>query len=512
MANHIRSAQVNILDGVLSSSIEFDPGLNILCGENGTLKTKLLQKLRSFEQTTFSEPGVSVRVLAISPKRNAERRNIEAIIRFLRSNNRTIETFLAERAGAQINDQTFEPYPSLGDLFYALYEGRCKDGGSQREKMEQVTMEFNQVMKSIFNDYELVSEWDEASGTPRVIVVKKNVNRVPLEALSLGELEILSLVSYLYSSRDSYDVFLIDEPEIHLNWHLEEGLFDYLDQFCARYDKQIIVATHSRAIFKKAFLKKAQFLYWNDEGKVIVGRELTAEQKRRIAGEAIEIIRLGEFPTTTFFVEDDSHRRVIETLARVVGSRVLVNECDNAPNVRSLYKHSKSEGGWDNAIFLIDGDNMGNPFPGEARFICLDKYCIENYLLDFEIAAFVTRKTELEIRQIIFESIREKRHKILGKNKHLDFLFDRMNVEDVTSQFLDRLDASVILATYLRRIGMNDRNYLDEYLRQCDDRRQLRNIFPEKLIEAIQEGKEGEASSSPVNDGGSTDPGDPTLC
>src|SRR4028119_183763 len=146
---------------------------------------------------------------AISPKRNTERRNIESIIQFLRSQNQTIDTFINQRAGAQINDRNFEPYPALGDLFYALYEKLCRDGGNQKEKMESVTSEFNAVIKSIFQEYELVSQWSETSGTPRISLLKKGVNEVPLEDLSLGEQEILSLVTNLYTSKESYDVYLI---------------------------------------------------------------------------------------------------------------------------------------------------------------------------------------------------------------------------------------------------------------------------------------------------------------
>jgi len=514
MNNYVKSVDVNILN-LLVGKINFIPGLNILSGENGTLKTRLLQTIRGLgprlgspigapisdtasNQLVLSNPAEEVRMQAISPKRNTERRSVESIVKFLHSQNQSIDTFISERAGAQINDRTFEPYPALGDLFYALYEKLCKDGGNQKEKMTIVTSDFNAVIKSIFQEYELRSLWNDTSGTPRISLLKKGINEVPLEDLSLGEQEILSLVANLYASKDSFDVCLIDEPEIHLNWHLEERLFEYLDIFCGTYSKQLIVVSHSRAIFKSKFLKATQFLFWNEAGKIVVGKDITEEQRRRIAGEAIDIIKLGTFPKTTFFVEDESHTKVIEAISRAIGRNVSITECGNASNVKSLYKLAKNEGGWDSAFFMIDGDNQGNPFPSEARFIHLNKYCIENYLLDLDIAAKVSTKSKEDIRRVILDSILEKREKILNKNKYFDFLFDRLALPDITASFLEKLDAATIFASYLKKLGIGFEDYVRDYVKICQSQSILDSVFPDQLIEAIEQTSNEEIPSAEI--------------
>jgi hypothetical protein len=518
MNNYIKYVQVNVLN-LLVARIDFASGLNILSGENGTLKTRLLQTIRSHipapiqvASPTFdpppqvinvvasSDPTSQLRVQAISPKRNSERRNIENIIQYLRSQNITIDTFINQRAAAQINDRAFEPYPALGDLYYALYEKMCRDGGNQKEKMRVVTSEFNKVIMSIFPEYKLDSEWGDVSGTPRISLLKKSTNKVPLEDLSLGEQEILSLVTNLYTSKDFYDVYLIDEPEIHLNWHLEERLFEFFNDFCDEYNKQIIVVTHSRAIFKSKFLKKTQFLFWGEDTKISVGSDITEDQRRRIAGEAIDIIKLGNFSIRTFFVEDEHHKDVIETLAHFQGRKVAVSICGNSPNIKSLYKLSKTEGGWDNAFFLTDGDNEGNPFPGEAQFIHLDKYCIENYLLDLDIATKILGKTRAELSSLLLNSILDCRNKIFAKNKYLEFLLDRLTLEDIDSPFLGKLDASIIFPTFLRKIGMTFLNYVNQYISLCQRENKLNPILPEKLIEAVEGASEKEITSEDARD------------
>jgi predicted ATPase len=123
MRNHIVKANLNILGGLLQGTMEFTQGLNIVSGENGTLKTQLLQALRA-GSAVASEIGTPLRMQTFSPKRNSERRATEAILQYFRQSNRTWETNLNERVGAQINVSGFDNYPSLGDLYYLIFEQR----------------------------------------------------------------------------------------------------------------------------------------------------------------------------------------------------------------------------------------------------------------------------------------------------------------------------------------------------------------------------------------------------
>jgi hypothetical protein len=59
--------------------MQFLPGLNLVGGENGTLKTKLLQQLRSGTGVVSNVPNVALRIQSINPKRNSERRAAEQI-------------------------------------------------------------------------------------------------------------------------------------------------------------------------------------------------------------------------------------------------------------------------------------------------------------------------------------------------------------------------------------------------------------------------------------------------
>lgn len=484
MQNYIESVNLNILD-VLKGKMEFLPGLNLISGENGTLKTQLLKMLKGGAGNIPHNAQLPLQLHAISPKRNSERRTADSTIQFFRQQNRTWDTTLNERLGAQINDTTFENYPSLNDLYYLVFEQRTKDGGDRKDHMNAITKEFNLVINAIFENYKLISSWNDNTGGPSIRIQKGDTAEFPIESLSLGEQEILSLVANLHTAKDRVDVFIIDEPEVHLNWHLEHRLFQFLDDLCEKYSKQAIVVTHSRAIFKQQFLTKTQFLYWTKSKQVHWGKTLRKNQYERIAGEAIEIIRMGDSTKPTFYVEDKSHTLFLSCLSETLNLQIAITECNNSPNVKSLFNQSKKEGHWQNSFFLIDGDNQGNPFPSEPNFIHLPVYCSENYLLNPKILAEVFVKSELEIRQLILDAIKKKRTKILEKNKFSEFLIDLLEEHHITYERLCKLDASEIVDEVANKLDVTVRELTGKTLEYIFRKKIEKEMLPSKLLEVI---------------------------
>jgi hypothetical protein len=511
MPNSIAAAHVFILNGILTGTIRFVPGLNIISGENGTLKTKLLQAVKtatvineelppttrfSANHVVRSVPTAFINIAAISPKRNTERRNYEAIITWNRQQNRNLETIIGERINAAINESGFDIYPAPGDAFYTLWEQRRRDGGNAIEWMEKVSAEFTSVIRCVFPQHAWSSRWDSNLGQPAISLLKNGKEEVPINELSTGEQEVLSLILFLYISKGAFDVYLIDEPEVHLNWNLELNLFAFLRDFCAEHEKQIIVATHSRAIFTPGFLERTQFLSWNEAGNIVVGKELTDEQRSRLAGEVINIVKMGEFTRPTFFVEDESQVKVVNALARIIGVPVSTDECGSSSNVMSLFRLSQLDGGWENSYFVRDGDNEGNPFPGKRDFIHLDKYCIENYLLDLDIAAEISGKTKEQVAEIVFNLIKESRDKVIAKTKtkYFAFLFDKLQVTDITADFLQSFDASVIFKKFHTQLGLTQKTYLDNYITAANQQGRLAEICPRRIVEVLQDAKAKQAS------------------
>jgi energy-coupling factor transporter ATP-binding protein EcfA2 len=483
MTNTILRADLNVQNGLLTGPITFQPGLNFISGENGTLKTKLLQFLRSAGVPpihTGQPASTPLRRQAFSPRRNAQRRSFHQIIDQLRRENVQLDGLINEK---DINDASYENYPSLGDLFYVVYNYLSRDGEKPpKHYMASAAAQFNAVIVQVFPNYRLHAEWID--GSPSISIAKNNMAPIPLEGLSLGEQEILSLAANIYSSRDRYDVFLVDEPEVHLNWHLEEQLFRFFDDFCRTHKKQMIVVTHSRAIFKPEMLARAQFLAWTEEGKVVVTKTITPEQRRRIAGEAIDIIRLDAISRPTYFVEDRRHVLIVSAIAEKVGAAVSVVECGTKANVRSLFQLARIDGEGTQSVFIEDGDNEGAPFSAE-NFIHLDKYCLENYLIDFQILGELSKKSVADIQEMLRESIFDKRSKIFSRNKFFEFLAASVKASDITEVNLSKLDASEIIDDVAASCTADFGVYVERYVDRAMQTGRLRDVFPAALIDSL---------------------------
>ena len=481
MRNYIVSAKLDVLGGLLRGTMEFSPKLNIISGENGTLKTQLLQAIRNGGGVHAHLP-LALRMQTFSPKRNSERRATEAILQFFRQNNRTWESNVSERIGAQINTSGFDNYPSLGELYYLLFEHKCKDGTDRKLHMEALTREFNAVIQSVFPHYRLQAHWDANLGAPRIGMCKHGSVVFPIEGLSMGEQEVLSLILSIHTGSENVDVYLIDEPEVHLNWHLEERLFSFLDDFCEAAAKQAIVVTHSRTIFKPRFFPKAQFLRWGDDQRVAWGKDLTPQQRGRLAGDAIEIVALGDFTKTTLFVEDGAHAEVVKGLADLCGAVITISQCGNSTNVKSLYQYQRAHGRWANAYFMIDGDSQGNPFPDDEQFIHLPYYCIENMMLDPETLATTSARPLRDVQAAIVDSISSQRKAIFQKNKFFEFLADRIAADHMTFENLRTFDASLVVANVFEALGISS---LGDYLLAARATGRIYALVPQQLLRVL---------------------------
>lgn len=501
MDQYITSVEVNMVEGKFNKIVHFKSGLNIISGENGTLKTKLVQAIAvsmanrgsshpmhqeiGDVKLKFSNTDTELKAIFISPKRNSEKRNINAVLESLK--NQVPQSHMDMSVFNQFEDNTYKTYPSIGELFYRSFNEKNKLGGDQKINMNEVSEEFNQVIIKIFDGYNLIATWSSELGRPEIKLDKGNRGIVPIESISLGEQEILSLILNLYDNRNSCDTIFIDEPETHLNWHLEEKLFNYFVDYSKSFGKQIIAITHSRIIFWESFLQQTQFLYWNESGEIDISNRPNDKIKTILAGEITEIIKLGDFDRLTFFVEDSTHELIISLLSKEIGTEVTCVKCGNCSNVKSLFKSSKKIGEWGKTIFLVDGDNQGNEFPDERNFIHLDKYCLENYLLDREILEIVLNKNSLEVTDFILETILENKKEILGKNQFLEFLLDKVVSTELDDRLLSKLDASKIIPNIIKKSGIKDKEeFVKRYIHEANKYGNLDKVFPIFLVSIIR--------------------------
>ncbi len=487
MNKYIESTKANFFGGILNQEIFFQNGLNIISGENGTGKTKLLSSLKIngilHQNDEELNSSSQIKVIAFSPKRNSQRRTVENIYEDLKRSNRKIEQLLNETLQRQVQDSNFENYPPIGELIAVYFEQIARAGRAPKTIIKSIETEFNKVLKNLLQNYKFKSGWDINTGSP-VMNIEKGGSILSLNDLSCGEQEILSLIFNMYASRDHADVFLIDEPEVHLNWSLERIIFDFFNKFCKKYKKQIIAVTHSRVIFDKDFYNLSQFLAW-DGNNVICRSNIDQDTKEKLAGEAVSIVQVVSLSKKTFFVEDEVHSKTIAKIAQKLIKDINITICGNKSNVKTHLNTFSKVPEYKNARYVIDGDGEGNPFPNESKLIHLKSYCMECYLCNIDYLHKTLCDSKLNVINKILEIIKLRKNEIIKHNKYLSFLIDRLTIDDITTDFLINFDCGVILNGLLQEYSLDIDSFIDKYVDNIEEKN-LTSVFPGDLVEEIK--------------------------
>ena len=482
---YIESIPINLFNGILNSELSFANGLNIISGENGTGKTQIIQQLKSSGNKKFHNEKPTDKIVVFNPLRNSEKKTKEQVAEKLKSQGMSRRQINEALNAFNIDDKNLpSPYPSFPELFVISYEELVNSKKvSKRVAVSRTKEAFNKILKQVFPDYEIEAEWIYKEQSLNLDLKKFNAVLVPIEAISRGENEMFSLMFNIYVTRDDQDIYLIDEPELHLNWDLERGLFRFLDWSCEEFKKQIIVSTHSRVIFESEFLQKAQFLLW-ENNRIVVRDRPTDEIRVKIGGDALQLVTALDINKAVFYVEDEEHKKVVEFLSQYpIKKDIVISPTGNKVNVRNICRYSTKEG-LKNAYFLVDGDNegVGDEFQNNNQYIQLQKYCIENYFLNYTILASIANKSEQDIRDIVQNEI-----KIAQENKHTKVFKKLAEAAIIPEDILDTYNGKQILDKVSTSLGFNDKTELIKvYLETCRDQNKLDAIFGE-ITEKIKQ-------------------------
>lgn len=488
--NYIKSVSINTFEGIFNQTIQFKNGLNIISGVNGTGKTTVLITIKNniSNRTVVNLEGNNPQVIAFSPKRNSEKKTAQTALLWIRQNSKTKETLLQEALSKAVADNAFTAYESLGSLFVYDFEDKGRSGLKPPiEIMNDLTKEYNEIIKDIFPTYKLVSEWKSDLGSPLLKLITRFGIPIDLSVMSCGESEVLALVFNIYSNKEKADIFLIDEPEIHLNWTLEKGLFVFFDKFAKENNKQIIVTTHSRIIFDANFKNSTQYFAVKDN-KIYVDVNPPKEYLEEIAGETAAIIATSAPTQKTFFVEDDFHKITIEKLLQIYGKTaetVIIKDASGA--IQNFYKVLKSNNEfnnkWVNAYLMIDGDGKEEMYKKEPRFIHLKKYCIESYFFHIDTLMSVLGKKkstilkELKTNKKIFQG----QNSILIKN-----LINKLNQADLNDEVFNSFDTSELLKRLIQKSRITFEVFIERYLIRLKKDGLMEDVFDKKLLDAIK--------------------------
>ncbi len=476
--NYIKKIKGDIIPGFFNETIEFSGGLNIISGANGTGKTFLLkyiqQQRTNQDFVEFSQNNNFKNIATFDPKRNSEKKLIESAQQFVRQQNFNKQSAIQDYFNKQVQDNNFQTMKSISDYLILAYEDyRDGDNLPPMEAAKKVQTEYNNILQKVFIQYEIEFSWD-LSNRKANFNIKKRCSNLQPNLLSSGENALMSLIFALFYGKDLVQVYLIDEPEIHLNWQLEEKLFEFLDWFSGEYKKQMIVVTHSRVCFIENFLQKTQFLLWDEKNKIEVVRYPTKEIIDLLSGDFVKIIGGITAKNKLVYVEDKAQEFVLNKISELLNLDLEIQVVGNSSKVVELSKSFKKLN-IQNVYFLIDNDNKSIKDISETiNLIQLKKYCIENYFLDEQILSKIDKKDQVRKQQKgIKILIKETITRVLQSN----FVVIRKLVSqdiELTQDLLDRIDASQFIKDLSVSLGFSKKEELfDAYLEKLKEEGRL---------------------------------------
>lgn len=483
--NHIKRVKGTIIPNIFDVDLQLVEGLNIIAGENGTGKTYLLKYIQQNKVNQhvveFAKNDNKLKnISAFNPKRNAARLLIEQAQRRVGESVYTQkESALSEFLNKQIQDDELQTIRPISEyLFMAYTECRDKDDLAPTEAARKVEEEYNEVLKKIFEDYAIEFQWDPSKRKADFYIKKGGFSLGP-NLLSSGENAIISLIFALFHSKDVTQVYLIDEPEVHLNWQLEEKLFEFLDWFATTHKRQLIVVTHSRVCFVDKFLPKTKFLFWNTENKIEIAEYPTNEIVNQLSGDIVKIIGGVTAKRKLVYVEDRAHECVLAKIDELLNLDLEIKQLGSREEVVKFSKALRKLN-IENIHFLIDHDNKPKrDYSETVNLIQLTKYCIENYFLDKEILSSIDRRNEVDkskkpVEKLIVEAIKQV--------QDTGFVIIKKLIEQggglPNNEILDRVDASQFIKNLAKSLGFSSKEKLFEaFLEKLHERNQLREYF-----------------------------------
>lgn len=329
---------------------------------------------------------------------------------------------------------------------FVLQTLREKGGDERREPLSETLKE---LFRRFFPGKEFGGVTTNDKGELEFAVTVGDGKKHDINDLSSGEKEILFGYLRLRNSAQRQSIILLDEPELHLNPKLIQGLPQFYQKHIGEaLENQIWTVTHSDAFLREAIGSPDTRVYHMKE----VNKDETAgsnqvhEIKREEEGEEAILELIGDIAgyrpggKIVIFEGENSEFdiRMAGRLFPRYERRMNFVSGGNKSTVRRLHQALEAQEGQRGGgrIFsIVDKDGADGSQDGEdsGRFTW-DVYHIENYLLDENVVLEVLQKSTIsetgftksgevkqelreiakeQIEELVEHAVREKAHQVI---------------------------------------------------------------------------------------------------
>jgi len=232
-------------------------------------------------------------------------------------------------------------------------------------------------------------------------------NKHDINDLSSGEKEILFGYLRLRNSAQRQSIILLDEPELHLNPKLIQGLPQFYEKYVGSdLDNQIWTVTHSDAFLREAVSSNGtKVLHMRESTPDLAGRNQIQEISGRKEEENAILELIGDIAgyrpggKIVVFEGEGSEfdKRMTAKLFPAFDRKMNFVSGGNKATVRRLHKVLDAQSDRTLTTFsIVDMDDASHLDANEERgMYTWDVYHIENYLLDSKIILEVLNRTSL---------------------------------------------------------------------------------------------------------------------
>jgi len=489
----IQKLNVSLFKGIKKSQVDFVPGLNLLVGANNSGKSSLLQAIYLAFHFLRLTGGISETVkkkkekdrLAGSTVRNVplplhdESYLSEGLKKRSARENSTSILVQIKDGPAFLETLTF---PGGNTLVISSNENRKAGSGVYQEKVRKIinpkSKEFplyiptfsGVINREEIKQPEVISYYinsgksseilrNQLKGIPRKHLNKLNehlkrgfgyeisasdtkeiflssiykdqeYDNLDISSAGSGFQQILQILVQIVTS--STNTILIDEPDAHLHYKLQNVLYDILLDLASE-GKQIIVSTHSQVFIKRAVQHGDRLILVNkkqDEQKPITqyGEEVELLYAEGIVDEA-DITQGGQQKIIS--LEDDAgssgYNVVCEFLSKLGYQSPDFKIVSNSGSGNQIIAYAKEKKNIENielkVLALRDSDSLASECIDLLKAKCkdtnvqmhfLEVHEVENYLINAGIIArFLQKKdvktTTAEIEELIVRVVTEKK-------------------------------------------------------------------------------------------------------
>jgi AAA15 family ATPase/GTPase len=266
-----------------------------------------------------------------------------------------------------------------------------------KEKQQQVFQSlFARLLKGQSIEKFSINQHGQAS-----ILIKNDASQrtFDIDAMSSGEKGLILTFLIISRSLERGGIVLLDEPELHLNPAVCKDVLDFLlDEYLIPNDIQAIICTHSPEIMSTAMRRDECTVFHLRRG---APSSVIRKHDQPEAVQALRLLGTSEIEELLYeavvFVEGPDDVELLEVAFQETLSRFRYRPLGGRTEVEKHIKElqaAEAAGLKENiSYFVFDGDNRPSGLNSTPKVVVKqwERYCLENYLLDFDTLFYLGR-------------------------------------------------------------------------------------------------------------------------